>query len=79
VSLLVEKTAHYLPFPSAIGSSMLDVTYDIRARSRDDYWISIAEQSNRFASETIGTNKYLVDAIPLRGQHTLLTISRSSF
>jgi hypothetical protein len=49
---------------------MLDVTYDIRARSRNDYCISIAEQSNRFGAETVSTNKYLVDVIPLREQHT---------
>jgi hypothetical protein len=75
----MEIITHRLSFLSAVGSIILDVTYNIQAQSKDDYWISIDEQSNQFAAKTLGTNKYLVDAIPIRGQHNLLTIYQSSF
>jgi hypothetical protein len=56
----------YLPFCSAIGSNILNVAYDLRVQSKDDQWINLAEQSNRFGSDTVNGGTYLVDALPIR-------------
>jgi hypothetical protein len=51
-----------------IGSTILDVAYDIRVKGKDDYWVKLAELANRFASDTLTGGAYLVEALPIRAR-----------
>jgi hypothetical protein len=57
-----------LPFRSVIGSTILNVTYDIRVQGKDDYWINLAELANQFGSDTVNGGTYLVEVLPIRAR-----------